>query len=139
MSDYLVKGSCLCGEVSWEIKGHIGVFQNCHCTRCRKVSGAMHASNLFVGPDDFSWLSGEQLISHYELPTAKYFSNSFCSKCGSRLPHLAKTGKVVVVPAGSLDQDPQIKPDKNIHFASKASWFHDVTALPSFDELPPRK
>ena len=31
--------SCLCGAVSFEIEGKIGPAGQCHCSKCRKVSG----------------------------------------------------------------------------------------------------
>ena len=48
------------------------------------------------------------------------------------------TRRVVVVPAGTLDQDPGIRPDKNIYCASRAEWYTSVESLPQHDEGPPR-
>ncbi|MCA9563908.1 MAG: GFA family protein, partial [Myxococcales bacterium] len=100
------KGSCLCGGVRFEIEGPHMLFQYCHCSRCRKGTGSAHASNLFAAPSNFRWISGEELVKVWELPTAKYFCKAFCSECGSAAPYLAKSGKAFVVPAGLLDDDP---------------------------------
>ena len=62
MSGQKVNGSCLCTKVSYQITGNMGVFQYCHCSRCRKFTGSAHAANMFVSPDDFSWLSGEEFV-----------------------------------------------------------------------------
>ena len=32
-------GSCLCGEIRYEIHGEIGEIIQCHCQRCRKANG----------------------------------------------------------------------------------------------------
>lgn len=40
-------GSCLCGEVTFEIEGDFEDFYLCHCERCRKDTGSAHAANLF--------------------------------------------------------------------------------------------
>lgn len=40
-------GSCLCGEVHYEIEGAFERFYLCHCTHCRKDTGSAHAANLF--------------------------------------------------------------------------------------------
>lgn len=133
-----VNGSCLCGTVSYEIGGNLGIFQNCHCSRCRKVSGAMHASNLFTAKSDFYWLTGEQNVGRYEPAGAKYFATSFCKTCGSSLPWLSKNGKTMIVPAGTLNDDPKIKPQVNCYYGSRAVWHVDAGELPTFDELPPR-
>ncbi|MDH5631166.1 MAG: GFA family protein, partial [Gammaproteobacteria bacterium] len=91
MSNSNYKGSCLCGEVSYQYTGKALVFQYCHCTRCQKFTGSAHASNLIVNPEQFEWLSGEELVGHYELPEAKHFATSFCKQCGSSLPWVTKT------------------------------------------------
>jgi len=139
MSDNKVNGSCFCKKVNYEISGNMGVFQYCHCSRCRKVTGSAHAANLFVAPDDFKWLSGEENVGKYDPPETKYFATSFCKNCGSPLPWLSKSGQVVIVPAGSLDGDPGIRPTQNIHCGSRSAWYTDASSLPEHEEMPPRK
>lgn len=130
------KGSCLCGQVSYEITGTLGIFQYCHCSRCRKFTGSAHAANIFVSPKQFRWLTGESQVGRFELPDAKHFATSFCKHCGSSLPWLAKSGKSVVIPAGTLDSHPGIEPFQNIFYASRAEWYKDASELIKFDELP---
>ncbi len=59
MSEGVVTGSCLCRRVTYAISGNLGVFQYCHCSRCRKSTGNAFAANLFVSPSDFAWLTGK--------------------------------------------------------------------------------
>ena len=139
MSEKQVDGSCLCRKVSYQITGNMGVFQYCHCSRCRKFTGSAHAANLFVSPDQFHWLSGEELVGRYDPVDTKYFATCFCKNCGSSLPWSSKSGKVVIIPAGTLDEDPDIRPTQNIFCGSKAAWYTHVSALPEYDEMPPRK
>ena len=121
------------------MRGNLGIFQYCSCSRCRKFTGSAFAANLLVSPTDFEWLKGEEHLGRYELKEAKHFATSFCTRCGSSLPWLGQTGKAVVVPAGSLDEDPKIRPSQNIFCASRAVWYTDPARLPEYDELPPRK
>ena len=139
MSDHEITGSCLCQQVAYVVRGNLGVFQYCHCSRCRKFSGSAFASNLWVSPGDFDWLRGEELVGRYELPEARHFATSFCRLCGSSLPWLAQSGKAVVVPAGTLDGDPGIRPFQNIFCASRALWYTGPDSLPEYDELPPKR
>ena len=139
MPDKDITGSCLCGAVGYAICGNLGIFQYCGCSRCRKFTGSAFASNLLVSPGDFRWLRGEQHVGRYELPGVRHFATSFCRQCGSSLPWLAQSGKSVIVPAGTLDQDPQIRPMQNIYCASRAVWYVEPTSLPAYDELPTRK
>jgi len=136
MKETKVKGSCLCGEVTYQYSGPIKVFQYCHCSRCQKFTGSAHASNIIVGPDQFQWLKGEDSVGRFELPDAKHFATSFCKKCGSSLPWLTKTAKAVVIPAGTLDDDPQTKPIHNIYYADKAPWYEESGMLLKYNELP---
>jgi len=139
MSEYPVTGSCLCKKVTYAIRGNLGIFQYCHCSRCRKFTGSAFSSNLLVSPDDFRWLNGEEFVGRYEVEGAKHFATSFCKNCGSSLPWLAKSGKAVVVPAGTLDGDPEIRPFHNIFCGSRAIWYKVPSSLPEYDELPPKK
>lgn len=134
-----VFGSCLCKKIQYEISGHLGIFQYCHCSRCRKFTGSAHASNIFVKPDQFRWIMGEELVGRYELSEAKYFATCFCKNCGSSLPWLSQSGQVVVIPAGTLDDDPQIKPQQNIFWASRAPWYVDACDLVKYEALPDKK
>ncbi|MGD9021726.1 MAG: GFA family protein [Lysobacterales bacterium] len=138
MSGHAVTGSCLCGKVRYELKDNLGVFQYCHCSRCRKFTGGAFAANIFVAPGDLNWLDGEKLVGRYDPEHTKYFATAFCKNCGSSLPWLSKSGRVIVVPAGTLDEDPGIRPDKNIFCASRAEWYASVESLPQHDEGPPR-
>ena len=139
MSDNRVSGSCFCGKVNYEITGNMGIFQYCHCSRCRKFTGSGHAANLFVSPDDFRWLSGEDSVGTYNPENTKYFATAFCKTCGSSLPWLSKSGHVVIVPAGTLDEDPGIKPTHNIFSGSRPAWYIDAGSLPDHEEMPSRK
>ena len=131
-----IRGSCLCGTITYQIQGPFKIFQYCHCTRCRKFTGSAHTSSLFVSPEQFMWLTGKESIGRFEHPTAKYYATSFCKNCGSSLPWLTKGGKNVVVTAGTLDSDPGIKPFQNVFWDSKAPWFENSHRLKKFGELP---
>ena len=139
MSNQITIGSCLCQAVRYQISGDIGIFQNCHCSRCRKFTGSAYAANLFVYPDAFEWLEGEDSVGRYDPVDTKYFATCFCKICGSSLPWLSKSNKVVVIPAGTLDGDPVTRPMQKIFYGSKAPWDNGHDPLPTYDEMPPRK
>ena len=134
-----MKGSCLCRQVEYEITPPFKMFQYCHCSRCRKFTGSVHSANIFVAPEQLQWLKGEDLVSTYELPESKYLTTAFCKQCGSALPAAIKGGANVLIPAGSLDDDPEIKPQQNMYWESRASWCIETSELAKHAELPPRK
>ena len=138
MSETILKGSCLCGAVKYEVTGEAKRFYHCHCSRCRKATGTGHASNLFLQPASSRWLSGEEHVRAFKLPEAKRFTNQFCAICGGRLPRQPKETDTVVLPAGSLDDEAPIKPQARIFFGSRASWSCVGGELLTHPELPPQ-
>ena len=138
MNHSAIKGSCLCGDVEFEFSDGVRTFQYCHCSRCRKFTGAAHAANIIVSPESFRWTKGEELVGRFEVPEAKYHATAFCKQCGSSLPWKNKTGSAVIIPAGTLDDDPGVRPKQNIFFGNRASWYEDASSLPKYDDLPER-
>jgi hypothetical protein len=130
-------GSCLCGEVAYEAEGEALRMYHCHCRRCRLARSAAHATNVFYRLDHFRCVRGEDHIADYKLPEAKYFGAAFCRKCGGEAPRVSRERGVVVVPAGTLDTDPGMRPQAHIYVGSKASWFEVTGSTPRYEEGPP--
>jgi hypothetical protein len=58
---------------------------------------------------------------------------SFCSRCGSSVPNPGGGSGLVEIPAGLLDDDPAMKPDKHIFVELKSRWFEITVDLPQYD------
>ncbi|MDC0535353.1 GFA family protein [Francisellaceae bacterium] len=128
-------GSCLCGEVSFEMDGEFNQFFLCHCKRCKKGTGTAHGANLFSTKAKLKWTSGEDKVTNFTLPTTRH-AKAFCSVCGSALPSVQMRGRLVVVPAGSLDCDISIKPNAHIYVSENACWEQDIDKVQKYNELP---
>ena len=63
---------------------------------------------------------------------------AFCTRCGGAAPRQSPERGFTVVPAGTLDTDPGVRPGAHIFTASKASWFPITDDLPQFAEFPPQ-
>ncbi len=137
-TDGMVGGSCDCGKVSYEYAPPAQKMGICHCSRCRKARSAAFSTQVFVPIDSFRWISGEDNVDHYRVPDSRYFVSSFCSDCGSPAAKKFEDFSMVMLPAGSLDQDPGIRPQAHIYVASKAPWFDITDDLPQFNEMPPQ-
>jgi len=137
MSDVDLDGSCLCGAVRYTITGAAKRFYHCHCGRCRKVSGTGHASNILVTPQDaLTWTAGEALLRRYKVPDAERFYNCFCSQCGSPMPRAVPQLDGVLIPAGSLNGEPAMRPNARIFWDSRADWSCSDDQLPKHGEYP---
>ncbi len=136
MSERVLAGSCLCGSVQYEVSGDEGKFYHCHCERCRKATGTGHASNIILKSDAVRWTAGEDLLRRYKVPEARRFATVFCSVCGSLMPRVSPEAGIVVVPAGTLDVDPGIRPEARIFHGSRADWSCEDGDMPSSEEYP---
>ncbi len=129
-------GSCLCGEVKYKIIGEPQRFYHCHCQRCRKSTGTGHCSNIFIATESIAWLSGENQRRSFKVPDAERFTRHFCNNCGSPLPAHLPSGDLAIVPAGSLDTDPNFQPQARIFQDSRADWSCESDIIPCFDQYP---
>lgn len=132
MADY--SGSCLCGAVIFEVDGGFDSFYLCHCHHCQKDTGSAHAANLFSTSATLTWLAGMDSVSTFTLPGTRH-RKSFCKSCGSALPDAHDTG-LVVVPAGCLDTEVDMRPAAHIFASSRAAWDRELQLLPAFAGLP---
>ena len=128
-----VRGGCLCGMVQFEVDLPFAKFVRCHCSRCRRATGSTFSTNAYVLPDAFRWRSGQDQVARFDLPEAASFSTSFCRACGSPLPHATRSGREIIIPAGSLRDDPGASPDTDACWQSRARWLSDATDLPTSD------
>ena len=129
----MYSGSCLCGNVQFEIQGELEPIQICHCSQCRKAQGSAFVTNIPVEEAVFKITSGESDLKSFESSPGK--ERVFCANCGS--PILSKTTKlpgVVRIRAGTLNGDLEAKPIYHIYFDSKANWFEVNDDLPKHSE-----
>jgi len=132
-----ISGSCLCGEVEYDVSGEPMRFYHCHCERCRKATGTGHASNLLMTPvTSITWTKGESFLGSYKVPEAERFYNCFCTKCGSPMPRIVPELDAVLIPAGSLDSEPPIPPQGRIFWDSRVDWSCESGELPTYAEYP---
>lgn len=129
-----ITGSCFCGAVRYRIDGKLRDARCCHCSQCRKVFAAQASAYAQLQPEEFSWVSGEELLSSYTSNNGAGLM--FCSNCGSTLCGTFD-GKVHGVTLGCVDGDPNIAIGMHIFVASKASWETIPEGVPQYEEWPP--
>lgn len=130
-----VTGSCLCGEIRWQITAEPNLRTNCHCSMCRKFHGCAYGSYLGVPGSGFQWLAGEQLIRNYESSPGNV--RSFCSRCGSVVAAVMANGDAAFMPIGNMEGDIDRALDNHMFVDSKAPWFEITDDAPQFAAYPP--
>lgn len=131
-----ISGSCLCGDVKSTVTGPFSRFYQCYCDRCQKKTGSAFASLIFTTPDKIEWHSGKEQTQRYDLPYAVRFSNCFCTKCGSQVPYESRDGQFLIIPAGYLEGDPDIRPSANIFWGERPCWFEQGQTADKFERYP---
>ena len=129
-----IKGSCFCGSITYKVEGKLRDARSCHCSECRKEFSAQASAYALVDPDEFSWVSGENLLTSYE--SKKGEGLQFCSICGSTLCGTYK-GRINGVTLGCVNGDPDISLGMHIFVGSKASWETIPEGVPQYEEGPP--
>ncbi|MEJ7732015.1 MAG: GFA family protein [Polyangiaceae bacterium] len=132
-----VRGSCLCGGVAYEMTEPPIRALHCHCSRCRKVRGTGHATNLVTALSGVRFLRGEELLTRFKAPDATHFAHVFCKACGSSMPNVDPGRDIVVIPMGSFDDDPGTRPQGHIWVESMPAWDEITDALPQHPTYPP--
>jgi hypothetical protein len=129
----MITGSCACGAISYRIEGELFSGRSCHCRNCRKAFSAQASSCALVNPDEFSWVSGEGLLTSFINEAGAGLQ--FCSVCGSTLCDIVE-GKVHGVTLGCVDGDPDISIDMRIYVGDKAKWEVIPEGVVQYEEGP---
>lgn len=127
------KGSCLCGSCEFEIDHNIELVGICHCSLCRKVSGAGGNAIIRLPKEGFRWTKGANHIMTYMLrPT---YGVARCKTCGSPLPASFDSDQVWISP-GLMDDPINTEIGVHIYCGSAADWDKDSKSVIRYKEYP---
>ena len=117
----MMKGECVCGEVKFTISGDTSQVIVCHCSTCRKSTGAGGIPIIIASNQIFHWDSGVDSIRSWDAPVGEWTTN-FCTVCGSPLPR-ANDADSMAIPAGliTLGGD-DLKVEHHIYSSDKPAW-----------------
>jgi hypothetical protein len=122
-------GGCLCGAVRYQAEADPMRTVICHCTICRRVSGAPMMGFVHFPAEAFRWLGSPP--KRYRSST--HAERGFCPQCGSTLTmHEAVLGDRVQVALGSLDHPEHTSPDDHVWTKQQLPWLHIEDDLPRF-------
>ncbi|MBU3078084.1 GFA family protein [Sphingomonas quercus] len=127
-----LRGSCLCGHVTYRVEDAFEYAMICHCADCRRATGSAFKPFAGIAADRIAVQDDTRLL-RYGGDAAH---DAHCQRCGSLLYSLVREGSYVHVTLGTLIDDPSIRPTAHIFVASKASWDMICDDLPRFDRFP---
>jgi len=129
-----LRGSCLCGAVSFEVTGPVRGVGICHCSKCRKVSGTSGNAQFIVRSEKFRWHQEPDGIVTFKLSDG--WGPSRCKVCGSPVPDSYDGGQRMWVQAGLMDDRLEAEIVQHIFCGSKADWDREAEDARSYDEYP---
>ncbi len=120
------KGSCLCGDVAFEVEGEMREIMACHCTQCRKTSGHFWAATS--APHDKITLREDRGLKWFR--SSEWAQRGFCQSCGSSVFWKMDDREDMSIAAGSLDDATGLKTKKHICMATKGEYYEIADGLP---------
>lgn len=131
----MIKGSCCCGTVQFELTEKPSMMGMCHCSRCRKVGAS---SIAFVKSEKFEITAGRDKISAYKAEPPYKYDRCFCSACGTALGEVLSEMDSFPINAHCIDNEIEIEIENKFHefVSEKPSWFKIGDSAKQFDEHP---
>ena len=128
MSEQLLDGHCLCGNIEYQVVGPTIWSGYCHCESCRRFTGAVVTNWLGIRGCDLVFTKGALKI--YQKNDVR---RGFCADCGSSITYEAdRFPDYIQIHLGTLDQINAIKPQAHVHHAEHIEWFEVNDQLPKF-------
>ena len=128
----MIEGSCLCGQIKYQVDAGPAPMGHCHCRACRKAHASAFSTVMGVPKAAFSWVQGEGLLASFESSPGK--QRYFCSVCGSHLVAMVAGRDVALLRVGSIDTELSEKPKVHIWRSEGASWYDPKNQLPELPE-----
>jgi hypothetical protein len=125
----MLTGRCLCGAVEYRVADEFLYAQNCHCSRCRRATGAAFKSFAGIERGKLQLSRGGDSLLVYGHDDA---GDMRCAHCGSLLYSVVRDAEYVHVTLGTLVDAPSIRPREHIFVGSKAPWFTITDDLPQY-------
>lgn len=131
----MVQGSCLCGQVTYEVELIPNKVFNCHCSYCRKAHGADYVTVALAKGDTLKIIQGADSLAEHQNEIGGF--RAFCSNCGTRLMNYAPDKTMYLsVNVSTIDTPIEIKPQAHVNLESKAPWYEPYAGIPGFQALP---
>lgn len=127
----MLNGGCCCGFVRYVADGAPFHETICHCSICRRASGAPFVAWFSVKADEFKLVSGEPA----QFSSSEHAERTFCPRCGTALTfRSSRFSDELDVTTCSLDEPECVPPKDQTHTRSQVSWVNLADGLPNFPE-----
>jgi hypothetical protein len=124
-------GGCFCGAVRYQVDGTPFHETLCHCSICRRTSGAPFVAWASFPRGGFRFTSG--LPARFQ--SSQRGTRSFCANCGTPLAFEHRDFPAEVdITLCSLDEPESIPPKDHTYRGNKLSWIDRIDALARYPQ-----
>jgi hypothetical protein len=131
----MIRGSCCCGAVRFELLEPPSMMGTCHCARCRKAGAS---SFVFVRREALRWIEGRELVARYTPAAPFKHARCFCRACGTSLGEIDAQANSFPIAANCLDDDPVVRNRFHEFVSAKPAWYEICDDAKQFAEHPVR-
>jgi hypothetical protein len=127
MSDPVIKGRCLCGNITYSADADPAAVVMCHCHDCQRQSGAPFSLNIVVDRAAFT-IDGDSLKTYETVgeESGEKRERMFCADCGSTmLSILAEADDMAIIKAGTLDDASWVMPEMEVWCEERQPWLEN--------------
>ena len=118
-------GGCLCGAIRYRVDAPVKTVSACHCTHCRKISGAGSSHNAILPTSAVTFTSGKTKVYQDTADSGNVLYRHFCADCGSSImSQRQKMPEMTVLKVGTLDDASGLTLVMNIWTDSALPWMH---------------
>jgi hypothetical protein len=130
-------GRCNCGAVRYTLASSPLTVAACHCTQCRRQSGAAYSVNLIVRASAMEVVGDLASWEDSDTESGAPLSREHCGKCGSPIRSVPSASpKLIAVKSGTLDDPSAFAPAMHIWVQSKLPWVTIPDGIPTFQRGP---
>jgi hypothetical protein len=131
-----ITGGCHCGAIRYQVDGDLIVHALCHCTDCRRHSGAPMVGWTMYPADAVKVTKGEPKV----YASSEHGRRHFCANCGTGLFYVNDVNLpgIIDIQSGTYDDPGVVAPVAHIQIADRIGWMARVHELPVFERYPPQ-
>lgn len=129
----VIKGSCFCKGIQYELPAGTAQWIRCHCGMCRKLIGSDFCT-YFAVPYAKLQLKAKETMKTFR--SSKEAVRQFCGNCGCTvfMKYDIETN-TIWIGAGTLDHEIPITRPTRIFLDDKAYWLDTMSSVPGSGDI----
>ena len=130
-------GTCMCGQIQFQLNSEPITLYACHCTDCQRRSGGALLLSMWVHRESLEVLQGTPLLVSSIATDGRERKNKVCQACQVRLwSEPVNRPKLAILRPGLLQQAKDFTPIAHQYVRSALPWFVFPEGVPLYEAAP---